>query len=183
MKRLIVFLSLSLSLMLIAGCGDAPETKQSSESEAVTEAVGGPFTADEFDRFLETIPEITKLTNPTLNPNMNGGKQVSPEEVTAKVMEAARSMGWTEERFMYVYGQAMAVMNLDQLSRMQAQLGEQMQGMTEEQKATMEQMMGSNMDDRMAEVAQKVDEQVPVSEQKIIRDNMDELYRALGIRQ
>jgi len=185
MKRLI--LPLFLFLFLFAGCADEPsEVKPSAESETAVETAKAevpPFNAQEFDKLLEDIPEVTRMTNPALNPNMNGGKQPTPQEVADKVLEAAKSLGWDQDRFMYVYSQSMAVMNLDQLSRMQAHLGEQMEGMTEEQKATVRQMMGGNMEDRMTELQQMVDAQVPASEQKIVNARLPELYRALGIEQ
>lgn len=183
MKRLI--LPLFLSLFLVAGCGDeTPEVKPSADTGAAVESAQAemtPFTAMEFDKLLEDIPEITRLTNPVLNPELNGGKRLTPLEIADQVEAAATSLGWDSDRFMYVYSQSMAVMNLDQLSRMQARLGEQMDGMTEEQKATVRQMMGGNMDDRMAELQKMVDEQVPASEQKIVNARLPELYRALGV--
>lgn len=180
MNRLILLLVLSLSLLL-SGCGDetiAPKAEQDAAEQSMTELAGGIFTTEEFDRFLKNIPQITKLTNPVLET----GKEVTPEEVTQLVLETAQSLGWNENRFMYVYSQTMTVFGLDQVLEMEKQIETQMKGLTEEQQQSMRTSMEKQFSAQKAKLQKQVDTQVSPEEQQIIRAKKDELYQALGLK-
>jgi len=184
MKRLILLISLCLSLFLFAGCGsdEATETAPKDDASAVgsmTDEAGGPFSESEYAKFLKDIPEITKITNPALN----AGKEVKPEDVTKMVLNAAKELNWKEERFMYVYSQAMTVLSLEQLKQMESQMAASMDGLPEEQKKQMMASMTEQMGGQMESLKKQVDGQVPVSEQEIILSNIGNLYKALGIQQ
>lgn len=182
MKRLVI-LSLCLSLFLFAGCGsdESAETKAPpvAESDAAAETAGNEFTETEYVKFIKDIPEITKITNPQLE----NGEEMKPEEVARLVIEAAESLGWGEERFMYVYTQAMTVLSLEQLNQMEQQMAAQMAGMPEEQKKEMIDSMTQQLSGQKADLQKRVDAQVSGAEQGIIRAHLGELYEALGIPQ
>lgn len=186
MKHLNLTLMLIFSLVLFAGCSDnetvapePPEATRDSAPESQVEAQSmAPLTEAEFQKFIKDIPEITRLTNPTIN--AEGPKD--PEVLSAKIAEVTTSLGWDQQRFLYVYGQAMTVMNYEQMVLMKRQMDEQIQGLTEEEQKMVEDMMAQQPQGQMEAVKQQVDRQVSPAEQQIIRDNLTALEKALGLR-
>ncbi|QGY39118.1 hypothetical protein GM415_02915 [Pseudodesulfovibrio cashew] len=180
MKRLIPVFSMILALCLLAACGsDEPtsESNQSPEAAAVTEAVGGPFTEAEFEKFLKDLPSMPGMTAASQQAMADGAEAALPAAIKAK----AKELGWSEDRFMYMYGHSMAVLSVEQLGDMQKQMREQMADMPEAQKQMMEQMLSQQTGEQMDAIKAEMDKQVPASEQTIIRDNMDALCSAMGI--
>lgn len=179
MKKFAYALCLMFILGLV-GCGgdEAVDTNQSAEAKAITAEVGGPFDVDEFEKFLKDLPSVTSLT---ASGQQAMGVEVDPVVLKAKVVNAVTGLGWTEERFMYVYSHAMSVMSMDQMDKMNAQMEAQMADMPEAQKKMMEQMLAEQMGGQVEAVRAEVDSQVPASEQAIIRDHMADLEKAFGI--
>jgi len=189
-KHLSLTLMLIFSLVLFAGCSDnetvAPEPTETTrdsapasipEAQVETQSMA-PLTEAEFQKFIKDIPEITRLTNPTIN--AEGPKD--PEVLSAKIAEVTTSLGWDQQRFLYVYGQAMTVMNYEQMVLMKRQMDEQIQGLTEEEQKMVEEMMAQQPQGQLEAVKQQVDRQVSPAEQQIIRDNLTALEEALGLR-
>lgn len=178
MKKLTFLLSLFALLSLLTACGgdDAPDSKQSAEAKAMTEELGGPFTADEFAQFLKTLPSIPGLT-------AQGHGAVAGDALNAQITAAAATLGWSEERFTYIYSHAISMLSMEQVDATVKQMEDQMAGMPAEQQELMKQMMGGELDKQRDTIKAEVDKQVPASEQKIIMDNMDELKAALGFQQ
>ncbi|AMK10518.1 lipoprotein [Pseudodesulfovibrio indicus] len=172
---------LLLALFLLAGCsGDevADDPKLSDEGKEIASAVGGPFTADEFEKFLADLPAIPGLTTQ----GQQDMGEVSDGPLSAAILGAVKARGWSEERFMYIYSHAMTMMNVEQMHRAMGQMQEQFKDMPAEQRQAMEQMMGQQLSGQMEAYQAEVDKQVPASEQAIILDNMDGLYKALGMQ-
>ena len=175
MKSLRFPLALFALLALLAACGgDDTETKQSAESKAITEEVGGPFTAAEFKKFLDTLPSIPGLTS-------QGQGAVTGAALSAQVKKAAEALGWSEERFTYVYSHAVSVVSLEQVDKTMQQMQSQLDSMPAEQRQAMQQMMGSELEKQRESIKDEVDKQVPQSEQTIIYENIDQLRTALGL--
>ena len=176
MKKLHFMLTLFALLALLAACGgdETPETKQSAESKAITEEVGGPFSAAEFKKFLDTLPAIPGLT-------AQGQGAVTGAALTAQVKAAAEAQGWTEERFTYIYSHAVSVLSLEQVDKTMQQMQSQLDSMPDDQKQMMQQMMGGELDKQRDSIKAEVDKQVPQSEQTIIYENIDQLRTALGL--
>lgn len=180
MKTLPLALVLSLFLALLAGCGGddvADDPKLSEEGKTMVTELGGPFSADEFDRFLKDLPEIPALTNFS----QEGITQTSGMALRAAVKDAVEERGWDEERFMYIYGHTMHMMSLEQMDRMEQEMAAQLDGMPEEQRKMMEQMMGGQITAQKEAMQAEVDKQIPTSEQSIIADRMDDIHKAFGI--
>lgn len=177
MKKLTYILSLLL-IFALAGCGgdDTADNQQSPEAQEMTEQVGGPFTADEFEKFLVDLPSIKGLTAHA------GDGMISGAALSAKIKSEVKGLGWNEDRFMYIFSHAISVANVDQMEDMSAQMTQQMAGMPEAQKKMMEQAMAEQMGGQMDALKAEVDKQVPASEQVIIRDNLDDLYKAMGLK-
>lgn len=156
MKTLRFLLPLLALLALLAGCGgdDAPDAKQSADAQAITEEVGGPFTKAEFKKFLDTLPSIPGLT-------AQGKGAVTGDALTAQVKAAAQSLGWSEERFAYIYSHAVSVVSLEQVDKTMQQMQAQMDSMPEEQRQAMQQMIGGELDKQRDSIKSEVDKQVP----------------------
>ena len=183
MKKFSLILSLLCAICLLgllAACGDdaVDDTNQSAEAKAITEEVGGPFTDSEFKDFLKALPSIPGLTAAS---QQDMGDAMNGAVFSAKVQAAIADAGWEQERFMYIYSHSMAIMNIEQMDQMTTQLTAQMEGMPEDQKKMMEQMMAEQMGTHMDAVKAEMSQQVPNSEQTIIRNNLDELYTVLGV--
>lgn len=181
MKKLAYALCLMLILGLV-GCGgdEVADTNQSAEGKAITEEVGGPFDLDEFEKFLKDLPSVAALTGAG---QQAMGQEMDPVAMRAKVVDTVTDLGWSEERFMYVYSHAMSVMSLEQMDKMNEQMEAQMEGMPEAQKKMMEQMLAEQMGGQMEAVKAEVNAQVPASEQAIIRDHLGDLEKAFGVPQ
>lgn len=190
MKHLNLAFVLVLSLVLFAGCSDnetvAPEAPEATQTptpdsppkpQAEAQSMP-PFTEAEFNKFIKDIPEITRMTNPEIK--AEGPKDV--ERITAKIMEATRTLGWDEQRFFYIYQQAMTVMNFEQMVLMKRQMEEQIQGLTEEEQKMVNEMMTEQPQGQLEMAKKQMDHQVPASEQQIVRDNLPALEDALGLR-
>lgn len=110
MKTRISALCLILTFSLLSGCGDdvSNDPKLSEEGKTVITEMGGPFSADEFDRFLKDLPNIPGLTAESQQ-DMGDASGVA---LSTAVMDAAKSAGWDEERFMYIYSHAMTMVSL-----------------------------------------------------------------------
>lgn len=180
MKAVSSALFLFLALFLLAGCsGDevADDPKLSDEGKEIAKAVGGPFTADEFEKFLADLPGIPGMTAQS----QRDIGDASGAGLSAAVLGAVKARGWSEDRFMYIYSHAMTMMNVEQMHRAMGQMQDQFKDMPEEQRQAMEQMMTQQMSGQMEAFQAEVDKQVPASEQAIILDNMDGLHTALGL--
>ncbi|EGB15885.1 hypothetical protein DND132_2682 [Pseudodesulfovibrio mercurii] len=166
-----------LVLCCLAACGNdvADDPKLSEEGKEVVQAVGGPFDAAEFKKFLKVLPEIPGLTAQ----NAGDGSGVG---MSAAVKSAIASHGWDENRFLYIYGHAMVMANYEQMQGMTAQLQDQFKDLPEDQRKAMEQMMSQQVGGQVDAFKAEVDKQVPASEQAVIRDNMDALMTAVGMR-
>ena len=179
MKPLRFTLALFALLALLsplAGCGgdDATETDQTVQAKAITEEVGGPFTAAEFKKFLDALPAIPGLT-------AQGQDAATGAALTAQIKKAAEALGWSEERFTYVYSHAVSVVSLEQVDKTMQQMQSQLDSMPAEQKQAMQQMMGGELEKQREAIKAEVDKQVPQSEQTIIYENIDQLRTALGL--
>ncbi|MGE4423975.1 MAG: hypothetical protein AB7D39_16880 [Pseudodesulfovibrio sp.] len=179
-----VFASALLSLLalaMLAACsGDdvADDPKLSDQGKEVVKAVGGPFTADEFSKFLADLPKVPGLTVKTAQ----DASDASGAAMSAEVKSAIKSLGWDEDRFLYIYSHAMTMANLDQMQRMTAQMQDQFKDMPDEQRKAMEQMLSQQVGGQLNAVQAEVDKQVPASEQAIVRDHMGELMKTMGMR-
>lgn len=176
---------IALSILILLAAGQVRAGALSDEARLVVEAAGGPFTAAEFDKFLAdlpTIPELTALGADT--PEGDAGNAILPEEV----LDTIRDMGWTEERFFYIYSHAVTVLSLDQMSRAMEQMRAQMAALPEAERQAMEQAMdtmsdalGGSMSVQAQALKDEIDSEVPASEQALILGNVDRLRTALGI--
>jgi len=182
MKKCAYVFCLLFILGLLTGCGSdevADDPNLSSEAKSIVEEVGGPFSSSEFKKFLKDLPNIPSMTAQS----QQDTGEVSGAALSAKILAEVKSRGWDEERFMYIYSHSMAVVNMEQINAMNEQVKAQMDGMPEEQKKMMEQMLAQQMGGQMEAYKAEVDKQVPASEQTIIRDNMEALYTAFGLPQ
>lgn len=168
------------ALTMLAGCGDdvADDPKLSEEGKAVVEEVGGPFSASEFEKFLADLPKIPGLTAES----RQYVGDASGAALTAKVIAAAESLGWDSDRFMYIYSHSMTMVSADQINKVNEQMQAQLKDMPEEQKKMMEQMLAQQGGGQMAAFQAELDQQVPASEQEIVKANLPELYSVLGIQ-
>lgn len=167
-----------LVLCCLAACGGddvADDPKLSEEGKEVVQAVGGPFDAAEFRKFLKVLPEIPGLTAQNAGDGSGAG-------MSAAVKDAIKAQGWDENRFLYIYGHAMVMANYEQMQGMTAQLQDQFKDLPEDQRKVMEQMMAQQVGGQVDAFKAKVDEQVPASEQAIILDHMDALMTTMGMR-
>ena len=173
-------LPLLLLGMLAACSGDdvADDPKLSAQGKEVVQAVGGPFDADEFDKFLADLPKISGLT---AGAAQDAG-DATGAALNAKVRSTLKDLGWDEDRFLYIYSHAMAMVNLDQMQRMTDQMQAQFKDMPDEQRQAMEQMISKQIGGQMDDVRADVDKHVPASEQAIVSDNMATLMQAMGMR-
>ncbi|WP_338668346.1 hypothetical protein [Pseudodesulfovibrio methanolicus] len=178
-----VLASALLSLLVLgmfAACSGnetADDPKLSDQGKEVVKAVGGPFTADEFRKFLDDLPKIPGLTK-----SAQGASDASGAAMNTAVRNAIKDQGWDEDRFLYIYSHAMTMVNLDQMQRMTDQMQAQFKDMPDDQRKAMEQMLSKQIGGQLNDVQADVDKQVPASEQAIVRDNMDKLMRVMGIR-
>ncbi|MCJ2166157.1 MULTISPECIES: hypothetical protein [unclassified Pseudodesulfovibrio] len=179
MKKILFALCLILTLGLLTGCGDdvSDDPNLSEEGKTVVTEMGGPFTASEFDKFLEDLPKMPGLTAES----QQDIGDASGAALSEAVMSAAKAAGWDEERFMYIYSHTMTMVSLEQMDKIRAQMETQLKDLPEEQKKIMEQMMGQQIGGQAEAMQAEVDQQVPASEQTIIKDNMAAVYTALGI--
>jgi len=182
MKKLSYTLSLLFILGLLTACGGSDETDamQSAGTESITEKVGGPFTSSEFRKFLKDLPSVPGMT--VESQAAMDDSSINGAILSGKVLSAVKSLGWDEDRFLYIYGQSISVMNVEQMTRIMTEMKTQMENLPEDQRQIMEQMMQSQVNGQMDTLKAKVDKLVPSSEQAIIRDNIDGLYNALGIQ-
>jgi hypothetical protein len=170
-----------LILGLLAACSGndaADDPKLSDQGKEVIQAVGGPFSADEFEKFLADLPKIPGLTAQGAQ-DMSGASDAA---MNAAVKDAITGLGWDEDRFLYIYSHAMTMVNLDQMQRMTGQMQAQLKDMPDEQRKAMEQMLSQQIGGQLAAVRAEADKQIPDSEQAIVRDNMDALMRVMGMR-
>jgi len=184
MKKLALAINLLIILSLIgllAACGgdEAENPKQSVEAKAVTDEVGGPFSAAEFKKFLKDLPSIPGLTAASQKAMKTDA--LDSETRSAMVQSAIQALDWDENRFMYIYSHSISVMNVEQMTRAKAQMDTQMEKMSKAQQELMKQMVDDRMGNEMAALKAEVDKEVPASEQAIIHDNIEGLYAALGI--
>jgi hypothetical protein len=180
MQRFALSLLLMLAaLVMLAGCGDdvADDPKLSEEGKAIVEEVGGPFSASEFERFLADLPSIPGLTSES----QQYIGDATGAALTAKALAAVEAQGWDSERFMYIYSHAMTMVSAEQMSQVSEQMQAQLKDMPEEQKKVMEEMLGQQMGGQMEAFQAELDQQVPASEQDIIKNNLPKLYSVLGI--
>nr|WP_321513547.1 hypothetical protein [uncultured Pseudodesulfovibrio sp.] len=179
MKKCVYAFCLLLIFGLLPGCSDdiADDPNLSSEGKTIVEEVGGPFSESEFKQFLEDIPKISTLTAWS----QHDMTEADGAALSSKILAEVKSKGWDEERFMYIYSHSMAMVNMEQLNIMNKQVATQMEGMPEDQKKMMEQMFAQQMGGQMEVFKAEVDKQVPLSEQDIIRNNMNELCTAFGL--
>ncbi|ADU61775.1 MAG: hypothetical protein KUA35_00590 [Pseudodesulfovibrio sp.] len=175
---------IALSLLLLLAAGQAQAGTLSEEARLVVEAAGGPFTADEFEKFLADLPTIPELTALGAENTEAGGNAILPEEV----LDTIRDMGWTEERFFYIYSHAVTVLSLDQMNQAMEQMRAQMAALPEAERQAMEQAMdtmsealGGSMSAQVQALKDEIDSEVPASEQALILNNVDQLRTALGI--
>lgn len=179
MKKLLI-LTLFTCLSLLTACGGddvAQDAKLSEEGKTVVEELGGPFDADEFDKFLADLPKIPGLSAAS----RNDLGEMSGQALNDTIINAAKDLGWDEERFLYVYAHTMTVVNGHNMEEMMDQMKEQLANMPEEQKAMMEQAMGNKFSGQMEAYRAEVDKQVPASEQAIVNENMDTLKQIMGM--
>lgn len=175
-------LAYMLGLMLIFGltaCGgdESTGTDQSPEARIMSEQAGGPFSVDEFDKFLVNLASIKGLTVQGASNDLVDGTALS-----ANIVNQIKELGWSEDRFMYIYSHAITVANVDQMETMTAQMTAQLDGMPTAQREMMEQALAEQMGGQLNAIKAEMNAQVPASEQDIIRGNMEELYKALGLR-
>jgi hypothetical protein len=156
----------------------AEDRNLSDQGKEVVQAVGGPFSAAEFKKFLADLPDIPGLTARSGQDAAN----ISGAALSGEVRNAIKSHGWDEDRFLYIYSHTMTMVNLDQMQRMTRQMQDQFKDMPDEQRKAMEQMLSQQIGGQLSAVQAEVDKQVPVSEQDIVRDNMDALLKTLGMR-
>jgi hypothetical protein len=176
---------IALSLLLLLAAGQARADTLSDETHLVAETAATPFTAAEFDKFLAdlpTIPELTAFGADT--PEADAGNAILPEEV----VDTIRDLGWTGDRFFYIYSHAVTVLSLDQTNRAMEQMREQMTALPEAERQAMEQAMdrmgetlGGSMTVQAQALKDEIDSEVPASEQALILGNVDQLRTALGI--
>ena len=179
MKNFVLTICLLLAFGLTACSGDETvENTQSPEAQEMTEQVGGPFTPDEYEKFLIDLPEIKSLVAKNIGDGVTDNAALS-----AKVLSEVKGLGWNEDRFMYIYSHAVSVANVKMMEDMSAEMSAQLQNMPDDQKKIMEQAMAEQMGGQMDAIKAQVDAEVPSSEQIIIRNNMSELFTALGIGQ
>jgi len=181
MKKLTLALSLLFILGLLTACGGddvADDPKLSDDAKSVVEAVGGPFSESEFEKFLADLPNIPGMTAESQK-NMG---EVSSAALTVQVINAVEDLGWDQERFMYIYSHTMTMVNMEQMEAMNQQMQAQMDSMPEEQKKMMEAMIEKQLGGQKEAYKAEVDKQVPSSEQTIINDNMETLMSAFGIQ-
>jgi hypothetical protein len=173
-------LSLLVLGMLAACSGNDPadDARLSAQGKEVVKAVGGPFTADEFKKFLADLPKIPGLA--ASPPEDAGG--ASSASLNAEVKGTIKSLGWDEDRFLYIYSHAMTMANLDQMQRMTDQMQAQLKDMPDEQRKAMEQTLSKQIGGQLDAVQAEVDKQIPASEQAVVRDNMNALMKAMGMR-
>lgn len=179
MRALASALLFLLALCCLAACGGddaADEPTLSDEGREAVQAVGGPFTEAEFRKFLADLPGIPGLAA------QSAEEADDVANASAAIRDAIVSRGWDEDRFLYIYGHAMAVMNHDQMRHMAGQMRERLEGMPEEQRKVMEQTMTEQLDGRLEAVRSEVDRQIPASEQAIVREHMNDLTRLMGMR-
>lgn len=173
-------LCLLLTGMLAACSGNdaADDPKLSEPGKEVVQAVGGPFTVDEFEKFLADLPKISGLTAATAQ----DADDATGEALNTAVRDELRELGWDEDRFLYIYSHTVTMMNLVQMQRMTDQMEAQFKDMPDEQRKAMEQMLSQRIGGQLNDVQADVDKQVPASEQAIVRDRMDSLMNVMGMR-
>ncbi|WP_319583153.1 hypothetical protein [uncultured Pseudodesulfovibrio sp.] len=171
------FLLLASMIAACSGNDVADETKLSDQGKEVVQALGGPFTADEFKRFLADLPKISDLTAATVPETDDSGAALN-----VAVRNKLEDLGWDKDRFLYIYSHAMAMVNLDQMQRLTDQMQAQFKDMPEEQREAMEQMISKQMGGQMGDLRADVDKHVPATEQAIVNDNMKALMNAMGMR-
>ncbi|MEF2232149.1 MAG: hypothetical protein V3571_14550 [Pseudodesulfovibrio sp.] len=169
------FLCLFLLLLLLPGCGDGGSGgPQSPEGKAVTDQAGGPFTEREFLAFIDILPSIPGLA-------AQGRTAPTGDVLSAQVKAAIKDQGWSEDRFTYIYGHAVSMLSLEQVTQTLGQMEEQMESLPEEQRKLLRQGMSGEVDKQRQAIRAEVDKMVPASEQAIIRAHLDELRSALGM--
>ena len=182
MQKFILSLLLTLAaLTLLTACGGddvADDPNLSEESKTIVEELGGPFSASEFKDFLKDLPSIPGLTAK----NQEDLGEMHGEILPAAILTKVKSLGWEEERFMYMYSHTLTMVNMEQMKAMSKEVAAQIDSMPEEQKEVMEQMMGQKLNGQMEAYKAEMDKLVPASEQKIILDNMGELRSLFSIQ-
>lgn len=173
---LLSLLILPLMAGMLAACGDTPADDPGplEQGHEAATAAGAPFTAGEFKKFLVDLPAIPGLA----------GRDADAEagDLGEAVRDAITSRGWDQDRFLYIYSHAVTIMNLDQMRHMADGLRDRIGNLPEDKRKAMEQATAAQLDARLDTVRAEVDKQVPASEQAVIRDNMDALMNAMGMR-
>jgi hypothetical protein len=173
-------LCLALSALLLTP-SQACARGLSPEAETAVAQAGGPFTADEFDRFLTDLSSIPELSARGMDTVEDGPDATLPDEILTELNE----LGWNENRFFYIYSHAISVLSLDQMNRALEMMQAEMASMPAKQRQMMEQMINTQQGDPMSAqlqaVRDEVDSEVPASEQSLITANADRLRKALGI--
>ena len=173
MHRFALSLVCLMLLLMASGCGSDEPTAENKQDMSTTEALGGPFTADELDRFLETMREM-----PMLSAKGQEGRYAADMDETIKAK--LKDMDWDQDRFMYIYSHAGAMMSYTQMERMMDQVADQMSGPQAEQ---MKAMMGEQLDQQLAAARKDMESEVPASEQELLKDRMAEIVEVFGFDQ
>jgi hypothetical protein len=191
LARLGFTLFLAMALTPIAPWA-AEAGELSDEAKAAVASVGGPFTSEEFDRFLVDLPSIPELTamgaeaaedGAVEGVDDNANKDILPDELLGRI----RDLGWNEERFLYIYSHAVSVLSLDQMNAAMGQMQAQMASMPEEQRQAMEQMMNQMggqdgaQNPQLQALRDELDSEIPASEQAVVMSRIGKLRTALGI--
>jgi hypothetical protein len=174
----LIFLLLPAMLAGCSGDEDADDPKLSAQGKEVVRSMGGPFTADEFDKFLADLPKVSDLAAATAPAEGDTPGAALNEAVRDKL----KKLGWDEDRFLYIYSHAMAMVNLDQMQRLTDRMRAQFKDLPEEQREAMGESFAKRIGGQMSDVRTNVDQHVPASEQAIVHKNMDKLMHAMGIR-
>ncbi|WP_419786563.1 hypothetical protein [Pseudodesulfovibrio sp.] len=179
MKKIILLLTLLAALLLTTGCSD--DTSKSEQSVPASEAVQKantpkaepPFTDEEFRKFLADLPNIPGMAA--------GNPAVTGDELTAQAQEAIRKTGWSDQRFAYVYGHAVAMLSLEQVERTMEEMKQQLETMPKAQQQAMKDALGGEAEKQCQTIRTDVNAMVPASEQTVIRSHMAELRTAFGL--
>ncbi|MGM0643815.1 MAG: hypothetical protein ACQETC_08585 [Thermodesulfobacteriota bacterium] len=160
-----------------------------------------PFDESELNRFLSDLTDIPGLASGGMQ-KMEAVKQgKSPDtEFMNQDMETAntaiKKKGWDVNRFYYVFGHVMMVTAVETLDRITQNVSPQMEEavkaikenpqLSGEQKEQMLRQMGEGMtgvDTDIKDLKAKVKDEVPASEQNLIKSNYSTICSAMGMQE